>query len=61
MLNLIELMDEATEMIRQWKGDKYVFGFGVIEEIGRLTRQTLEAAFFGNFNMIPQMDTGKGS
>ena len=31
-------MDEGAKIIRQWKGDKYVFGFGVLAEIGRLTR-----------------------
>ena len=38
MVDIKTLMDEGAKIIRQWKGDKYVFGFGVLGEIGRLTR-----------------------
>jgi len=31
-------MDEGGKIIRQWKGNQYVFGFGVLGEIGRLAK-----------------------
>jgi alcohol dehydrogenase class IV len=40
-LNVIEikaLMDEGAQILHQWKGDQYVFGFNVLGEIGRLTK-----------------------
>jgi len=38
MIDIKALMDEGAKIIRQWKGDQYVFGFGVLGEIGRLTK-----------------------
>jgi alcohol dehydrogenase class IV len=38
MIDIKTLMDEGAKIIRQWKGDQYVFGFGVLGEIGRLTK-----------------------
>lgn len=38
-MDIKTLMDEGAKIIRQWKGDQYVFGFGVLGEIGRLTRE----------------------
>src|SRR4030067_1531682 len=39
IMDIKTLMDEGAKIIRQWKGDQYVFGFGVLGEIGRLTRE----------------------
>ena len=39
MIDIKILMNEGAKIIRKWKGDKYVFGFGVLGEIGRLTKQ----------------------
>jgi len=37
---------EATRMLREWKGDSYVFGRGVLDRVGGLTKR------FGNRTLI---------